>query len=114
MVAGAVALPPECGRLFRVLQLAVLSIAAQSWELMETLARQMTREVAVLLRRLKGSLQNAVGVPWSWGRVDHPLGCKVEILELLQIFIFSFLFKFTFLYFIMFRKYLHSVHAYTS
>lgn len=43
---GRLYLPARCGQLFKVLQLAILFIAAHIWELPETLARPVIREVA--------------------------------------------------------------------
>lgn len=52
-----------CGMLRRVLQLAVSFIVAHRRELVETLAKQATRELQMLLRRGGGSLQDGIPVP---------------------------------------------------
>lgn len=70
-------------QVFRVLQLAVSLIAAHHWELPETLAGQVTREVAGTAQEIEGQPpQWGMRVPW-WVGADLPLGFRVGILELL-------------------------------
>lgn len=75
-LGGTITLPPRYGNLFRVLQLAVLFIMAHTWELLETLAGQVTTEVAGTAQVVEGeSPEWGVHAPW-WVGIDCLLGCR--------------------------------------
>lgn len=62
-----------------MLQLAVLFISAHTWELLETLAGQVTIEVADTSQEVEGeSPEWGMHPPW-WAGIDCLLGCGVDI-----------------------------------